>query len=232
MFNAEKLLGKIISETLGGSSSGKLKKGRARNSLLDSLTSGAGLMTAIGLGVGAYEVLKEQKQIHSGRATGPSVPPLPTGSAAHVLPPPPPPPPAEKRQAMTMPPVPGQGNGEEHSEVLSMEMLAVRMIQVMIAGAHADGTLDEAEEKAILHRLRGAELNSEEKMFLLDELHQPKSVQELTAGIDDPSLARNMYMLAVATIEMDTEAERSWLNALGDQMGLSPEIRRFIEDQV
>ncbi len=111
------------------------------------------------------------------------------------------------------------------------EELALRLIQVMIAAAHADGTLDESEEKAILDRLRGAELNSEEKMFLISELHQPKSLAELTAGIDDPSMRKTMYMLAVATIEVDTEAERSWLDALGDQLGISAEIRRFVEEQ-
>ena len=37
------------------------------------------------------------------------------------------------------------------------------MIRVMIAAAHADGVLDADEEKAILDRLRGAELTDEEK---------------------------------------------------------------------
>ncbi|MCF6187209.1 MAG: tellurite resistance TerB family protein [Desulfobulbaceae bacterium] len=101
----------------------------------------------------------------------------------------------------------------------------------MIAAAHADGTLDEAEEKAILDRLCGVELDGEEKMFLLDELHQPKSVEELTTGIENSSTAKAMYMLAVAAIEVDTEAERAWLDGLGEQLGLSSEVRRFIEEQ-
>jgi len=100
----------------------------------------------------------------------------------------------------------------------------------MIAAAHADGILDEAEEKAILDRLRGAELDSEEKMFLVNELHQPKPLSELTDGIDDPETAKTMYMLAVATIDTDTEAERIWLDELGTQLGISSEIRNFIEE--
>lgn len=68
-------------------------------------------------------------------------------------------------------------------------------------------------------------------MFLLNELHQPKTLAELTAGISDPSVAKTMYMLAVAAIEIDTEAERAWLNQLAGQLGISREIQSFIEEQ-
>ena len=105
------------------------------------------------------------------------------------------------------------------------------MIQVMVAAAHADGAMDAEEERAVLDKLRGADLNQEEKMFLLGELHQPKSLEALTAGISDPSVAKTMYMLAVAAIEIDSEAERAWLNKLARQLGVSREIQAFIEEQ-
>lgn len=110
--------------------------------------------------------------------------------------------------------------------------LAVRLIQVMVAAAHADGAMDAEEERAVLDKLRGAELTQEEKMFLLNELHQPKSLEELTAGISDPAVAKTMYMLAVAAIKIDTEAERAWLNNLARQLGVSSEIQAFIEEQL
>jgi uncharacterized membrane protein YebE (DUF533 family) len=44
------------------------------------------------------------------------------------------------------------------------------------------------------------------------------------------SLAKGMYMMAVAAIEIDTEAERNWLDELGMELGLSTEVRRFIEE--
>ncbi|MCF6187208.1 MAG: hypothetical protein L3J49_06995 [Desulfobulbaceae bacterium] len=89
MLNAEKLLGKIISETLGGSSSGKKRKGRKGNSLLDSLVSGQGLMIAIGFSVGACEILKQQKQKDTGISAGTSAPPsIPAGGAPSSAPPP------------------------------------------------------------------------------------------------------------------------------------------------
>ena len=117
------------------------------------------------------------------------------------------------------------------SAALSGNALAVRLIQVMAAAAHADGVMDADEERAVLDKLRGAELTQEEKMFLLGELHQPKSIDVLVAGITDPGVARTMYMLALATIDIDTEAERTWLDALASRLGISTEMKAFLEEQ-
>ena len=214
MFNAEKLLGRIVKETLGGRSSQNTKS----RGLFDSLASGQGLMTIVGLGVGAFEILKEQKgKSSSGSLSAGTPPSIPANSKPPASPPPPLP--EEKQHRPPIPPVPAVN--EERA--VSNEDLALRLIRVMIAAAHADGSLDEAEEKA--------KLDSEEKMFLIQELHQPKSLAELTNGIVDPAMAQTMYMLATATIEIDTEAERNWLDELGDQLGITSELRTFIEEQ-
>lgn len=231
MFNAEKLLGKIVGEVVG---KGSGSWGSGNKSILGSLGSGGGLMTIIGLGVGAYEILKQQQEQKS-QSGGTSQPPLPPGSdmcGSSTPPPPPPwgqttsppPPPGVApftQRTANAPPSGGSGGNE----------LAVRLIQIMVAAAHADGSVDAQEERAVLDRLRGAELTQEEKMFLLNELHQPKTLDELTVGISDPSVAKTMYMLAVAAIEIDTEAERAWLNELAGQLGISREIQTFIEEQ-
>ncbi len=231
MFNAEQLLGKIVGEVVGKSSG---SWGGGKKSMLSGLGSGSGLMTVIGLGVGAYEILKQQqgqKNQTSGMGQAPpppgggsfgaAPPPLPPGAAAHASPPPPPMPsvPVATPAPASAPPVSGLGGQE----------LAVRMIQLMAAAAHADGVMDAAEERAVLDKLRGADLSQEEKMFLLHELHQPKSIETLTAGVSDPAIAQTMYMLAVAAISVDTEAERAWLDELAGKLGLSKEMQSFIE---
>lgn len=101
----------------------------------------------------------------------------------------------------------------------------------MVAAAHADGTLDSEEEKAVLDRLRSATLSQEEKMFLLEELHHPRPIAELAEGLGgDPRLARTMYAVALSALVVDTDSERQWLNELGAALGLSAEIRNFIEE--
>ena len=218
MFDAEQLLGKILKQSLGsGSGSG----------VLDSIGAGGGLLTMIGLGVGAYEILSEKNK--AGQAA-PAPPPPPGGSTAA---PPPPPPPGAGAVPRPMGPPPGAaGAGEQQAEQeIPDRDLALRMIRVMIGAANADGRLDESEESAILDRLRGAGLTEEEKLFLLDELHRPLSIAELTQGITDPGTAKTMYLLAAGTIEIDTEQERQWLDELGGQLGLSRAVRDFIEEQ-
>jgi uncharacterized membrane protein YebE (DUF533 family) len=99
----------------------------------------------------------------------------------------------------------------------------------MVGAAHADGVLDAQEEKKILERLQAAGLDQEEKLFLLEELHHPRPLAELTQGIQDLRLAQTMYALAFSTIEVNTASERRWLDELGASLGLSSEIRGFIE---
>lgn len=97
--------------------------------------------------------------------------------------------------------------------------------------AGADGVMDEAEERAVLDRLRGADLSQEEKLFLVDELHRPKPIEELAAGITDLAVARTLYLLAATAVAIDTEAERAWFDRLARQLGLSREMQAFLEEQ-
>lgn len=226
MFDAEKLLGKVLHEVMGSSHSHKKHK---KSSLLQGLTSGAGLMTAIGLGIGAYEILKEKKppvspsQGYGAPPPPPSTGPSPAWGKPAAGPPPPPPPPGPSPAMATPPP------GAVPSPVA--QDLALRLLQVMIAAAHADGTLDEEEEKAILTRLKTVELTSEERLFFLDELHKPKSIAELTDGISDPTIAKTLYMVAVNAIAIDSPGERAWLDQLAAALSLSKAVQQFIEEE-
>ena len=224
MFNAEKLLGQVIGGVLGKGG------GKGKKNLLGGLKSGTGLMTAIGLAVGAYEILKDKQSAAMPGPVGPAgpvTPPPPPGwrkpGSTPAMPPAPPVPPQPAAAASAVaPPAAGE---------LSNEDLARRMIQVMIAAACADGTLDEQEEQVILDKLRDAGLSQEEKMFMLEELHHPRDIAFLTSGNISPSSAKVMYMLAVTAIAVDTEAERIWLDELARGLGLSPAVQKFIEEQ-
>ena len=101
----------------------------------------------------------------------------------------------------------------------------------MIAAAHADGGMDRDEETKILERLQGQGISQEEKCFILAEMHEPKSIDQLTDGINDPRIAQTMYSLAVSAVVVDTPEERAWLDALGTKLSISEGMRRFIENE-
>lgn len=231
MFNAEQLLGKMMTEMVGsGSGYGKHKKykknkaGSMTQSLTSTLLSGKGLMTAIGLGVGAYEILKSRQ----GATTPPPLSSMPVAS------------PSAPGYAATSPvpatavppPLPGAlaapGQDQASSSVQD-EGLALRLIQVMIAAAHADGRMDSDEEGRILKKLQGQGISQEEKGFILREMHDPKSIEQLVAGINDPRVAQTMYTLAASAVVVDTAQERAWLDKLGAALSLSEAMCRFIE---
>ncbi|SHO49076.1 DUF533 domain-containing protein [Desulfopila aestuarii] len=224
MFDAEKLLGTLMREVVGSSSGKKKKKSKHSNTLVDSLKSGSGLMTAIGLGIGAYEILrsKSQPQTTSYGQTAPP-PPVPPAPGSQ------PPPVGNQASAPMPPPLPSSAPAVPGN--LTSQDLACRMIQTMIAAAHADGTMDEQEEQAVLAKLKGEKISQEERMFLLTELHSPKSITELTAGISDPATAKAMYMLAVSAVDIDSEAERHWFDELAAKLGISKAVQNFIEEQ-
>ncbi len=256
MINAEKLLGKVLSEVTKSHSSQKKKQKKQKkkykqkhrsddliSGLASKLMSGKGLLTDVGLGVGAYTILKGNNV--SGQQVPPSLqeangiplaqassaPPLPSHASVFAAPAVPPIPPAfsadsrndtreENEHSSEVP----TGGGQEEQD------LALRMIQVMIAAAYADGKLDMVEEKEILSRLRKANLDNEEKGYILSQFHSPKSIEYLTAGIDDPHVCQAMYSLAVSSIVIDRKEERQWLDDLSHALGLSNEMQAFIEE--
>jgi uncharacterized membrane protein YebE (DUF533 family) len=227
----------------GGSPHRSAHKG---GSLLDQLTgnlkSGKGLLTAIGLGVGAYEIYRSKQQTPQPQAvTGTAAPGYtPPPAAGQLSAPPPPPPPQQtpvgqpqNAPGSAVPPAASAQRADSPVPLatgLNEQDVARRLIQVMVGAAHADGVLDGDEEKAILDRLRDADLAQEEKMFLLEELHRPRSIAELTEGIEDTRLAQTLYAVAASAVVIDTESERMWFDELGDALSLSPEVRQFIEE--
>lgn len=229
--NAERLLGTILKSALqGGSSSGRRKKKKSDDllgSLLGSLTSGKGLVTAIGLGVGAYEMLK-----NSSSATRSNQTSLPSQSRTTN---PPPLPSTPSTQKVTGPPPPLPSTGKKNVEIpedCTPHDIAIKCIQTMVAAAHADGRLDAEEEARILEKLQEEGISAEEKRFILEQLHSPQTIDHLIQGVNDPMVAQTMFSLAASTIVVDTEKERQWLDELADGLSISRAMRKFLEEEV
>ena len=231
MIDVQKLLGKVLSGAM--QSTGKKKNNKSDNflgSLVGGLTSGKGLMTALGLGVGAYEILKQQSNSSQPQSVAGNIPP-------HPIPPVPP----QSQSSASPPPIPGgavtppamPAIPQEVAEPVGNEQdLAVTLIQTMVAAAHADGELDSEEEGRILEKLQEQGLDKEEKQYILMQLQAPKPISELTRGVDNPMVAQTMYGLAASTIIVDTEQERQWLDDLAKELGLSTAIQQFIEEEL
>jgi uncharacterized membrane protein YebE (DUF533 family) len=212
MFNPEKLLGGLL---MGGS--------RRRGGLGSLVTSGAALGLA-GVAMEAVEhFMNKSKASGSGQpppgpapdhtllppkppsAPGaPSAPPPPPGGTA-VAPPPPPSP---------VPPGPFGGDDSEGGQD------AVLLIRAMIAAANADGVIDQEERNRILGKLETLDLSHQEHSFIVRELLSPVGMENIVTAVKSQKMAKQVYTVSLLTIEVDTDAERTYINTLAQRLGL------------
>jgi uncharacterized membrane protein YebE (DUF533 family) len=219
MFNAEKLLGGMLKQSMGFKGMGIGNKAQI----------GIGL---IGVAFAAVEhfMNNTQGQAASGsnmpsnsNAGGSFTPPPPPpvnmtstsfSNAPTATPPPPPP-------AFT-PAQPSSENGDK----------AVLLIRAMIASAAADGYIDATERQNIINRLKSVDISDEELEFIKEELASPCSIEEIAAQVNSPELASEVYTVSLMAIEMDTEEEKRYLDILAKQLGLDQSARDQIHKKL
>jgi uncharacterized membrane protein YebE (DUF533 family) len=213
MFDPQRLLKQMLGGALGGTLGGSRGGKKSRGGMLGGMGTGgkAALgLGALGVAMAAWEHYKTQPTGSSpapNAAAGAALPTAP--SLAVALPPPPPP---GMLQMSTQTPV---------NIAVPEALLAIRS---MIAAAAADGLIDGNEREAILQRAASAGLEGDDQAALRVELAQPLSLPELIAQTP-PAFAAEVYVAALITISIDTEAERRWLQRLADGLRLTAEQR-------
>jgi uncharacterized membrane protein YebE (DUF533 family) len=210
MFDPQRLLGQLLGDALGGSLGGGRRQRRRRDgNLLGGLSAGCKVslgLGALGLALAAYE------HYRGGQGPAPaasaSTPPPPPNATAAAVPPPPP--------GAAMPPPPPA------SAEASLD--ALHLLRAMITAAQADGLIDDAERGAILQRARDSGLGAEDLAALEAEIAAPFTLEQLVART--PAAQREaVYAAALIAITADTEAERAFLDRLGNALQLEPARR-------
>ncbi len=215
MFNAEKLLGGMLKQSMGFKGMGFGNKAQI----------GMGL---IGVAFAAVEHFMNNPQ---GQAASGSNMPMDSYTGAGT---PPPPPPGKMAAAFSnkptaAPPPPplarpmAASNGEQD---------AILLIRAMIASAAADGYIDEKERQNIISRLGSVDLSDEELDFFRKELSSPCSIDEIAEQVNSPELAKEVYTVSLMSIEMDTEEEKRYLNNLAERLGLDHSVRDQIHNKL
>lgn len=204
MFNAEKLLGGMLKQSMGVKGMGIGNKAQI----------GIGL---IGVAFAAVEHFMNNAQGQS--SSGGNMPANFNPGSSFTPPPPPPgkiaPPPFSSASAAPPPPPPaGPMSATEREED------AVLLIRAMIASAAADGYIDANERQNIINKLKSVDLSDEELEFIKEELASPCTIEEIAAQVKSPDMAREVYTVSLMAIEIDTEEERSYLENLASRLGL------------
>ncbi len=110
--------------------------------------------------------------------------------------------------------------------------LSLLLLRAMISAAKADGQIDSDEQRRIFERLGDADLDAEARAFLFDELGKPLDLEALVQGVDRPEVAAEVYAASLLAIEVDSPAERGYLQMLSGRLGLEDGLARQIEAEV
>ncbi len=201
MFNPEKLLGGLLSNSLGGG--GKKAK----------VGVGLGLL---GVAMEAFEHFTNTPGSPKAPGAGAGPPPPPSGAGrspqapaappAFSPPPPPPPAPGPLEETASTPPFSDQD--------------AILLIRAMISAAYADGVIDADERERILDSLNRSDLSPEERTFIQKELLSPADPGSIIRQVTSPEMARRVYTVSLMTITLDTEAEKNYMDNLALRLEL------------
>ena len=208
MFDAQRLLGQLLGDVLGGGFGHRKKRGGG----LSFGTKAQLGLGALGVAMAAYEHYSSQR--------APAATPAPST-----------PPPAPQQAAMTLSAPPPPPIAFNPAQLPPAQADAVLLVQAMIAAAAADGRVDANERERVLARAAAAGVDAETRAFLEAELAVPKSADAIGA-MTRPGLTHETYAAAALAIDLDTEAERRFLNTLGNALGLGDDERIAIHQQI
>jgi uncharacterized membrane protein YebE (DUF533 family) len=211
MFNPEKLLGGLL---IGGS---------RRRGGLSSLVSGGAALGLAGLAMEAVEHFMDKS-----KASGSGQQPPGPASGQTMLPPKPPPapgvpsapPPPPGGTAVAPPPPSPVSAGPLGVDDSEGGQDAVLLIRTMIAAANADGVIDQDERNRILGKLETVGLSDQEHSFVVRELLSPVSMENIVTAVKSQKMAKQIYTVSLLAIEVDTDAERAYINTLAQRLGL------------
>jgi uncharacterized membrane protein YebE (DUF533 family) len=122
---------------------------------------------------------------------------------------------------------------ENQQQEEELEQGAELVLKAMINAAKADGKIDQAEIQRILGKLEEAGMDSEARDFVINEMNKPMDLNSIVAAAKGrPQLAAQIYAASLLAIEVDTPAERQYMQQLADGLYLAPEITAHLEKTV
>lgn len=125
-----------------------------------------------------------------------------------------------------------QGEPQYGQQVSSIDKRTERLILALVFAAKSDGHIDDVERQAIDQHLRDAGIENEGRAVVEQALELPLDPARLADDIQNEEEALELYFLSCAAINADHFMERSYLNALGDALGIPEDVRADVERDI
>jgi uncharacterized membrane protein YebE (DUF533 family) len=119
------------------------------------------------------------------------------------------------------------------AERQALEQNSAIVLTAMINAAKADGQIDRGEIQRIVGKLKETGMAEEGQQYVMAEMQKPIDTFALVAAAKGrPALAAQIYAASLLAIEVDTPAEKKYLDQLAVGLGLQPEVAQRIHNMV
>lgn len=109
-----------------------------------------------------------------------------------------------------------------------IQQQALVLIRAMINAAKADGQIDAQEQQNIVSKI--ADLGPQEIDFLRQEMEKPLNMDFLRDANSD--MAPNIYLMSLMAINLDTVAEKQYMQQLAQKLGLNAQSVNDLHQQL
>jgi uncharacterized membrane protein YebE (DUF533 family) len=117
---------------------------------------------------------------------------------------------------------------ETPAEEQALASTAELVLKGMINAAKADGQIDQQEGQRITGKLQQAGIDQNGQQWVMSEMYRPLDLDAFVAEIHSPEVAAQVYAASLLAIEVDTDAERDYLQQLARRTGLQPAVVQHI----
>ncbi|RUM66740.1 MAG: hypothetical protein DSZ06_02685 [Sulfurospirillum sp.] len=119
-------------------------------------------------------------------------------------------------------------SGKEVNAGPSEEKKAEVLLYAMLNAAKADGKIDKEEEEKLTKHIGDA--SEEEIKIVKDAIESPLDVDAFVATVPE-GMEEQVYIMSLAAINLDTQAEAQYLDTLREKLGISRETANLIHQK-
>ena len=141
-------------------------------------------------------------------------------------------PPQPQRQEELVPAPEGSAFLPARSDAAGQEALGLTLVRAMIAAARSDGRLDAQESQAIFRRIESLGLDPDSQALVVEEMGRPVDMDAIVQSASSPELAAEIYIASLLAIDLDTDAEKSYMSMLAARLRIPPELATELRLQV
>jgi uncharacterized membrane protein YebE (DUF533 family) len=98
------------------------------------------------------------------------------------------------------------------------------IVKAMVNAAKADGQIDEDELQKVVGELQGDGITQAEREFVLAEVRKPMCTEEIVRAAPNRQVGAQIYAASLLAIEVDTPAEKAYLQQLARDLGLDTHV--------